>query len=270
MACRSFPAEITLSCRWARPASHSSRFLRPCRTQLWATAIQVGRRTASTSANPYPFPRNAHPTPHQIFHLPKSATRADVKARYYDLVRIYHPDSPSARAGGISPETAHTRFQAISSAYAMLSGKKAMSSTDVSDTEGFGPTSRPSYHDLSTAMWRAKQRRRAELDVGLDDRWKERMMLGAVLLVRVQIDVSLVAIAAPNQSFLLSLDAMALFVFQTYTTRAQAISEARNVRRDAPRPRSLDAEAERRLALEAISHSSDSDTTPPVDARNRS
>lgn len=42
-------------------------------------------RAASTSANPYPFPKAAHPTPHQIFHLPRSATRADVKARCTSL-----------------------------------------------------------------------------------------------------------------------------------------------------------------------------------------
>ena len=101
----------------------------------------------------------------------------------YDLVRIYHPDSPSARAGGISAETAHARFQAISSAYAILSGKKHAFSVDGLD-EGFGATVRPTYHDLSTAMWRARQRKRAEMDFGLDDRWKERLMMGAVLLVR--------------------------------------------------------------------------------------
>ncbi|OSC99424.1 hypothetical protein PYCCODRAFT_1373338 [Trametes coccinea BRFM310] len=142
-------------------------------------------RWASTSANPYPFPTNAHPTPHQIFHLPKDATRADVKARYYDLVRIYHPDSPSARAGGIPAETAHARFQAIAAAYAILTGKKPASALDGSGTgEGFDGAPRPTYHDLSSAMWRARQRRRAELSVGLDDRWKERLMLGAVVVVR--------------------------------------------------------------------------------------
>lgn len=102
----------------------------------------------------------------------------------YDLVRIYHPDSPVARAGGVSAETAHARFQAISSAYASLSGKKLAATLDGTDPEGFGASTRSSYHDLSTAMWRARQRRRAELDVGLDERWKERIMVGAVLLVR--------------------------------------------------------------------------------------
>ncbi|KAI0633765.1 hypothetical protein C8Q77DRAFT_1057390 [Trametes polyzona] len=200
--------------------------LRPRRAVLSPTT----RREASTSANPYPYPKNAHPTPHQIFHLPKTATRADVKARYYDLVRIYHPDSPSARAGGISPETAHARFQSIASAYAILSGKKPASSLDGSDAgEGATATARATYHDLSTAMWRARQMKRAELDVGLDERWKERLMLGAVLVT------------------------ISLFVYQTYTTRSQALSESRSARRTISRSESsasLDSDEVRRLSLE--------------------
>ncbi|EIW63200.1 uncharacterized protein TRAVEDRAFT_114217 [Trametes versicolor FP-101664 SS1] len=182
-----------LGARSLKSTSHTSR------TSLWSGTSQVQAcrirlassprdcRAASTSANPYPFPKATHPTPHQIFHLPRSATRADVKARYYDLVRIYHPDSPVASAGGISPEIAHARFQAIASAYAVLSGKKPASSLDGSNA-GEGPmaASRATYHDLSTAMWRARQAKRAELDVGLDDRWKERMMLGVILLVRLR------------------------------------------------------------------------------------
>lgn len=35
----------------------------------------------ASSSNPYPYPNNLNPTPHQIFHLPKGASRADVKAR---------------------------------------------------------------------------------------------------------------------------------------------------------------------------------------------
>ncbi len=107
----------------------------------------------------------------------------------YDLVRIYHPDSPAARAGGVSHEAAHARFQAISSAYAVLTGKKPAASIDGGEPgEGFAGKTRASYHDLSTAMWREKQRRKADLDVGLDERWKERLMLGAVSLVRTTLD----------------------------------------------------------------------------------
>ena len=31
--------------------------------------------------NPFPYPNNAKPTPHQIFHLPFNATQAQIKAR---------------------------------------------------------------------------------------------------------------------------------------------------------------------------------------------
>ena len=43
----------------------------------------------------------------------------------HELVRLYYPDSPSARAGGVSAETARARFHAITSAYAILKEKKA-------------------------------------------------------------------------------------------------------------------------------------------------
>ena len=97
----------------------------------------------------------------------------------YDLVRIYHPDSAISRA--VPPETAHARFQAISAAYAVLTGK-ARRMADVES--GTASELRPDYHSLSTAMWKAKQRRRAELNVGMDDRWKDGLMFGAITLVR--------------------------------------------------------------------------------------
>ncbi|KAL4249247.1 hypothetical protein ABKN59_007236 [Abortiporus biennis] len=56
------------------------------------------------------------------------------------------------------------------------------------------------YHELSTAMWRAKQRRRADLSVGgVDERWKERMMMATIFF------------------------SIAAFVLQAYTTRREAI-----------------------------------------------
>ncbi|KAI8985637.1 hypothetical protein BD414DRAFT_488732 [Trametes punicea] len=71
---------------------HHSSLLRP-------RACQV--RCASTGSVAYPYPTHAHPTPHQIFHLPAGATQQQIKARYYELVRIHHPDSPFGR--DISP-----------------------------------------------------------------------------------------------------------------------------------------------------------------------
>ncbi|KZT10607.1 uncharacterized protein LAESUDRAFT_643886 [Laetiporus sulphureus 93-53] len=155
-----------------------SASIRRARTSLCSRPLIS--RHVSSSANPYPFPNNANPTPYQIFHLQPTATRDQVKARYYDLVRIYHPDSPISRA--VPPETAHSRFQAISAAYAVLTGKVQRMADAESASTGEGL--KPDYHNLSRAMWRARQRKRAELDVGWDDRWKDGMMLGAVVLVR--------------------------------------------------------------------------------------
>ncbi|KAI0785711.1 hypothetical protein C8Q75DRAFT_306320 [Abortiporus biennis] len=152
-------------------------------------------RQASTSANPYPFPPNSNPTPHQIFHLPKSASLKDVKTRYYDLVRIYHPDSPVSRA--VLPATAQARFQAISAAYDVLRGKSRILPSGETEPVSKDTTT---YHELSTAMWRAKQRRRADLSVGgVDERWKERMMMATIFF------------------------SIAAFVLQAYTTRREAI-----------------------------------------------
>ncbi|GJE95845.1 DnaJ domain-containing protein [Phanerochaete sordida] len=174
----------------------------PRRLAFLDTCIRPIQRQASTSANPYPYPTTANPTPHQIFHLPRSATKADVKARYYELVRIYHPDSPVSRP--LPPATAQARFHAISAAYDALRGKRPLAS-DPDEPQ----RARTDYHDLSTAMWRAKQRRRAELHVGMDERWKDRLMLGAIVL------------------------AVAAFVAQTYSTRIQALSAPSEARRRA-------------------------------------
>ncbi|KDQ53518.1 hypothetical protein JAAARDRAFT_39205 [Jaapia argillacea MUCL 33604] len=148
-------------------------------------------RSASTSSNPLPFPAHPDPTPQQIFHLPITASQKDIKKRYYDLVRIYHPDSPISRVVG--PEVAHARFQAIGSAYNVLRGKSP---------QAVGEEPRPQYNDLNTAMWKARQRQRAELNFGMDERWKERLLVGTMLLT------------------------IAAFVAQTFATRRQALAEA--------------------------------------------
>jgi hypothetical protein len=80
-----------------------------------------------------------HPKPHEIFHLPLTASQADIKSRCthfyicwdnlvsliavqdFDLVRAHHPDS--ALCSHISPTERHARFQAISAAYDHLRGE---------------------------------------------------------------------------------------------------------------------------------------------------
>lgn len=39
-----------------------------------------------------PWPSHQFPTPYEIFHIDQAATQSEIKLRYYELVKIYHPD----------------------------------------------------------------------------------------------------------------------------------------------------------------------------------
>ncbi|KAJ3539410.1 hypothetical protein NMY22_g4749 [Coprinellus aureogranulatus] len=125
--------------------------------------------------NQYPFPSRRNASPHEIFHLPRGASEADVKARYFDLVRLYHPD----KATDIPAEAAHARFRSITNAYDILRGKKASGTEEA-------PAGNPSV-DLryqTTAAWRAAHRKRQKdlYSTGaVDDKWKDRIILFGVL-----------------------------------------------------------------------------------------
>ncbi|KAK0504885.1 hypothetical protein EDD18DRAFT_1126825 [Armillaria luteobubalina] len=130
----------------------------------------ISRRSLATKPNSYPFPRSTNPTPHQIFHLPRSASPEDIKARYYELVRIYHPDTVDS---SVSSELAHGRFQSITDAYNVLRGKTAAKPDPVSGAQ-----------QATTAARRAMHvRRHRELYEGgaVDDRWKDRMIIAGLI-----------------------------------------------------------------------------------------
>ncbi|KAG8872336.1 hypothetical protein FRB97_007751 [Tulasnella sp. 331] len=71
--------------------------------------------SASSSKNPYPFPSHRNPTPHQIFHLDTTASDAQIKSRYYELVKLFHPDT--AYQDGKPSKARQERFQRITAAY---------------------------------------------------------------------------------------------------------------------------------------------------------
>ncbi|PFH49775.1 hypothetical protein AMATHDRAFT_124244, partial [Amanita thiersii Skay4041] len=150
--------------------------------------------------NPYPFPAHRNPTPHQIFHLPVSPTESEIKSRYYDLVRIYHPDKVDP---SVSPEIAQARFQAISDAYDILRGRKPPHHLGIGGPTMGGWPREEGYP--TTAAWRAasQARRRQELYTSgrLDDRWKD-----GVLVIGVALTVG-------------------LFVFQISATRREAMTD---------------------------------------------
>ncbi|KAH9978776.1 hypothetical protein BGW80DRAFT_1280862 [Lactifluus volemus] len=146
----------------------------------------------TSSANIYPYPSNLNPTPHQIFHLPQGASQKEVKARYYELVRIYHPDSPVARR--YPQEVSEARFRTISASYDILRGRR----TTPDSVSPHAPSSpRVDLH----ALWRAKQRHRRDQIGPIDDRWKDGIILGSLVVV------------------------LGAFIYQIAATRQQAVSE---------------------------------------------
>lgn len=151
---------------------------------------------ATRAATPYPYPTQPNPTPHQIFHLPASASQKDIKQRYYELVKVHHPDSTTARE--LPPEVAQARFHSITQAYDVLRGRRpGMTIGESAEVED-----RRTARDLNAAIWRARQRHKAELEFAIDDRWKDRVILGMVLL------------------------GVGGFVLQSWTTRSRLISES--------------------------------------------
>ncbi|CAE6413675.1 unnamed protein product [Rhizoctonia solani] len=96
----------------------------PFRTYLVTGARQVSSSSGASASNqPYPFPTHTKsPTPFEIFHLSPSASPSDIKSRYYELVRSHHPDCMACRS--LPRAVAHERFQAITHAYEVLTGKR--------------------------------------------------------------------------------------------------------------------------------------------------
>ncbi|KAI6033185.1 hypothetical protein F5J12DRAFT_712715 [Pisolithus orientalis] len=146
--------------------------------------VRLSRSYARDCSNSLPFPSQRNPQPHDIFHLPKSATQKEIKQRYYDLVRIYHPDSIIARRD--PPEVSQERIQAINKAYDILRGKNVNVSLDEPDTTAM-------EHMMDPAWLRGRLSRRPYFDdVSVDDRWKERfiMVFAAFALVGFVVQTS--------------------------------------------------------------------------------
>ena len=73
-----------------------------------------------TSIRLLQLPTKSNASPFEIFSLPSTATSKEIKARYYELVKIYHPDRCTT-----GDQQKHTKdFQAIVRAYELLSDTK--------------------------------------------------------------------------------------------------------------------------------------------------
>ncbi|EJU03494.1 hypothetical protein DACRYDRAFT_93836 [Dacryopinax primogenitus] len=94
-----------------------------CR-RSFATAFRTFSTSPVTQTAPHlSYPSHAHPTPHEIFHLRRTASQDEIKERYYELVRVHHPDSPTCRHE--PDDIRQERFKAITKAYDILKSTRS-------------------------------------------------------------------------------------------------------------------------------------------------
>ncbi|RKU43068.1 hypothetical protein DL546_001028 [Coniochaeta pulveracea] len=99
------------------------------------------------------WPSNAKPTPYDIFHMTKKATYS--KARYYKLVKLYHPDRHHHTAhDGIPHRTKLERYRLVVAANNILSDPVKRRLYDLYGAGWAGESDmRRSYSDLDKS-WR--------------------------------------------------------------------------------------------------------------------
>lgn len=85
-----------------------------------------------SAADKLEWPKSSNPTPYEIFGLPPTASPAEIKKRYYQLARKYHPDS---RASNEAHQGRLQRFRQVVQANELLSTAR---SRRIYDTQGFG------------------------------------------------------------------------------------------------------------------------------------
>ncbi|BGP17645.1 hypothetical protein JCM10213v2_005681 [Rhodosporidiobolus nylandii] len=127
----------------------SSAPTRPTSRRSFASS-PAAKATHTVAAVDLTFPTTPSPSPFDIFHFsPKeSLTRTQIKGRYLDLVKLYHPDRAIAAgeaSGGKSKgeKGAEAKFVAIQAAYELLSDPKRRelylrSGIGWGSTSGFG------------------------------------------------------------------------------------------------------------------------------------
>ncbi|KAF6746751.1 hypothetical protein DFP72DRAFT_822715 [Ephemerocybe angulata] len=102
------------------------------------------------------YPTHANPTAHEIFHLPRAASQSQIKSRYYELVRLHHPDSHHSRAH-LSPDQAQSQFASITAAYDYLRG---VSSSHLPNAKRYGYE--PGQSNFDPYLHELARRRRAQ------------------------------------------------------------------------------------------------------------
>lgn len=115
-----FSCESTCAVRLQMPfllSSHSCCLsFRPLPPTLFS------RSYSSSDSHNFRWPTRANPTPYEIFNLPPTATPQEIKRRYYQLVKKYHPDSHSSSTEAYQERLA--RFRQVVQANELLSSAR--------------------------------------------------------------------------------------------------------------------------------------------------
>ncbi|KAJ3869983.1 hypothetical protein EV359DRAFT_28808 [Lentinula novae-zelandiae] len=153
-------------------------------SQIWCSKPSCVRCVSSNSSSAFPFPTQPRPSPYEIFHLPYGCSSQQIKERYYDLVRQYHPDSPYCRLTPASER--HARFQAIRAAYDSLrkGDKIGLKNAHLFDEYADEIARRKNiyykhqqYRNRGPNVAKGHESR-YEWNSNADDRWKDHMILG--------------------------------------------------------------------------------------------
>ncbi|KAJ3970652.1 hypothetical protein EV361DRAFT_915010 [Lentinula raphanica] len=153
-------------------------------SQIHCSSIMCIRSISSNSGTSFPFPDHPRPSPYEIFHLPYGCNQQQIKERYYDLVRLYHPDSPSCRL--IPHSERHARFQAIRAAYDALRKGDKLGLKNAHLFEEYADEiarrkniyyKHQQYRNRGPNVARGYEPR-YEWNSNADDRWKDHMILG--------------------------------------------------------------------------------------------
>ncbi|KAH9989906.1 hypothetical protein BJV74DRAFT_772879 [Russula compacta] len=169
----------------ALPCAHSHT------THLIGHSRFASTSSSSSTSTPFPFPAHRNPTPHQIFHLPSNASQAEIKARYYELARTFHPDSPASQ--GLSPSVRHAHFHAVTTAYDVLRGRShahhLCHGSAADDTYAAELARRRRQHARRQTYYRRAAPEFAEEGgmSGADDAWKDQLIIIVGLAVRTRL-----------------------------------------------------------------------------------
>ncbi|KAI1407956.1 hypothetical protein F5Y13DRAFT_173523 [Hypoxylon sp. FL1857] len=136
--------------RW--PQSRDSSLALP-RQRSYATVSDGPKKSAASSDKPHAWPSSPHPTPYEIFDQNKSAPYS--KTKFYELVKIYHPDRHRHVHGHSLSHTARLeRYRLVVAANQILSDPTKRRAYDLYGAGWGGVRSMDNIYRAADRSWR--------------------------------------------------------------------------------------------------------------------